>query len=264
MFERKSTLNSVRTREMKCSYWILFILSFVLVTQLSSCANNKMATENEEVRKIKTAKINSRLGLAYLENHQINRAKQKLLLALDQAPNIPETLYTMAYFLESTGDVKKANNYYLKALAVAPTRGDAHNNYGTYLCRMGYYQAAINHFLIAADDTRYLNPADAYENAGLCARKMHAFKKAKIYFKQAIAHDPTRESSMLSLAELNYRDGHFSKAHSLLKRFYTLSNPTPQSMNLNKLLEVQTKKQELQLALKNKKITSATSLTKKG
>src|SRR5437870_5789715 len=109
---------------------------------LAACQTSQ-TTNGDENKKISAAKINDRLGLAYLERHDIQRAKQKFLTALDQAPDIPETWYSMAYFLESTGNKDQAKAYYLKALATAPHRGDALNNYGTYLCRSGDYKTAV-------------------------------------------------------------------------------------------------------------------------
>lgn len=223
---------------------------FIILIFLSACATQSIPTEDES-RKIKTAKINAQLGMSYLEQHDVIRAKQKLLLALDQEPEIPETLYSMAYFFESTGDIAKANQYYLKALKVAPKRGDVNNNYGTYLCRMGQYQKSIQYFLIAANDTNYLNPADAYENAGLCALKMNARKQAKIYFQHAINQDPTRTTSMLAMVELNYHAGQIKIARKMLNRFLSISAPTPQSIKLNTLLDrTQQTKSKILLATK--------------
>src|SRR3990167_2312332 len=124
------------------------------------------------------AKINSELGMAYLEQKNVQRAKQKLLLALAQGPDIPEPWYSMAYFLEATGNPIEAQKYYLKAMQVAPNRGDAKNNYGTFLCRSGKYQESVKYFINAANSSNYLDPASAYENAGLCSMKGANYKQA--------------------------------------------------------------------------------------
>jgi type IV pilus assembly protein PilF len=136
------------------------------------------------------AGLNTKLGLAYLHQGHVARAKSKMLLALQEDPNNPIILDAMGYFLEKTGNVKTARQYYLRAVALAPRRGTVQNNYGTYLCRHGYYQEAIKHFLLATQDTNYLHVADAYENAGVCAAKIPNKKLAHKYFRAALQHDP--------------------------------------------------------------------------
>lgn len=182
------------------------IISIILLHALTAChmATTMQSDEAEEkIDKAKSAKINAQLGMAYLEQQDFHRAKQKLLLALDEAPNAPESLYSMAYFQETTGNLPEAKQYYLRAIKVAAKRGDVQNNYGTFLCRQGEYQAAIDHFMLAVKDGSYLNPGDAYENAGLCALKMKAPREAKVYFQRALQEDPERKRAKIKLAQLN-------------------------------------------------------------
>jgi type IV pilus assembly protein PilF len=178
----------------------LFFL-FVAVVMLVGC-NSAKRSEAYDKQNTRTAKINVQLGLAYLEQHNIRRAKQKLLLAVDEAPSSPEAWYSLAYFYEATGNHELADKYYLKAIRIAPKRGDSQNNYGTFLCRTKHYQEAIQHFLIAVHDNNYLNPADAYENAGLCALTIPDKKLAAEYFRRAIMEDPSRPISEKQLAKL--------------------------------------------------------------
>ncbi len=177
----------------------LFLLSCCILT---ACSSFNSSDSQEDKKKIDTAKINTQLGLAYLQRNEISRAKQKLLLALDEAPNLPETNYSMAYFLEVTGNKEESNTYYLKAISIAPERGDTHNNYGTFLCRSGHYEASIQQFLLATRDPNYLDTAAAYENAGFCSLKIPDKQQAKMYFSKAIEQDPTRNSSSYELSQL--------------------------------------------------------------
>ena len=170
---------------------------------LSSC--DTMKTQNDkfdEQQKIATAKINTQLGIAYLQQGDVQRAKQKLLLAMKEAPKIPETWYSMAYYLEATGNKTEAQNYYLKSITIAPKDGASHNNYGTFLCREGQYQASIQQFMLAAQDPNYLDNAAAYENAGLCATKIPDRKLAMAYFERALEQDPGRAISAEELKKL--------------------------------------------------------------
>jgi type IV pilus assembly protein PilF len=118
----------------------------------------------------------------------------------------------MAYYLEKTGNTKAAEQYYRKAIAVEPHSGSAMNNYGTFLCRTGQYQAAIAAFLSAAREKEYLYVAGAYENAGTCALMMHNNALALQFFHQAINNNPNMPFALLSMARINHVMGNNANA----------------------------------------------------
>jgi type IV pilus assembly protein PilF len=145
---------------------------------------------------------NVNLGLAYLEQNKPELAKYRLLLALEQAPGDDIVQDAFAYYLEKTGAFAQAKQHYLLAIHIAKHSGAAKNNYGTFLCRRGQYTEAIQYFLAASQDLYYLNTANAYENAGLCALKIPATKQAKEYFAKALAINPSRTRSLSNLAKI--------------------------------------------------------------
>jgi type IV pilus assembly protein PilF len=210
----------------------------ILICLLSACSSMGSSFKNSDDKKIKTAKINTQLGMAYLQRHDVQLAKQKLLLALEQAPSLPEAWYTMAYYLEATGDSAKANQYYQKALALAPKNGEVQNNYGTYLCRSGSYQNAIQHFLSAVEDPQYLNTASAYENAGLCALKIPNQQLAMRYFNHALMQDPNLPTSLIELAAFHFQQKNYAAAKEKLQLYLAIAPPTPQSTFLTKELRI--------------------------
>jgi type IV pilus assembly protein PilF len=133
------------------------------------------------------ATINAKLALAYLANGDVERAKQKILVAQQQAPSDPVIWGATGYFEERTGDASAARIAYQHALQLAPKLGEAHNNYGAFLCRQGEYRAAVDQFLIAVTDPQYLQVAAAYQNASKCAAKIPDPKLAAEYAQLAKA-----------------------------------------------------------------------------
>lgn len=131
------------------------------------------------------ASINTQLALAYLDQNDPARGKEKLLLAQKQAPSDPSVWYVSGYFLERTGDILAAESSYLHAIQLAPHLGEAQNNYGAFLCRQKKYTTAITYFLSAANNPSYLNVAKAYENAAQCALKIPNKSLAATYFELA-------------------------------------------------------------------------------
>jgi len=212
---------------------IFLTLTFSTLIGCNTLSNSDTVSSS---KKLKAAKINVQLGMAYIERGNMQRAKQKLLLAMDEAPDLPEAWYSMGYFLENSGNRVEANKYYLKSVTLAPHRGDALNNYGTYLCRSGDYRGAINQFMLAVKDDQYLDAPSAYENAGLCALKMPNIAQATNYFKKALLEDTHRPVSRIELAEIYYQQGHFKLAKNELTQFLQISSPTIQSYLLEQKL----------------------------
>ena len=191
---------------MCCSLLLLTSCRLLMIDPAMEPVEEK--AEDIAQKRMKAARINTKLAMAYLQKGNIVRAKQKLMMALDEAPNIPEPWYSTAYFLEATGNLQEANAYYMKAVSIAPTRGDVQNNYGTYLCRRGHFDEAISHFQIAVKDPKYLDPSGAYENAGLCALKIPNYARAKYFFHKAILANPQRETSRLALKQIEKTNIH--------------------------------------------------------
>ena len=201
-----------------------FILSCTL---LYGCQHLKEGnTEKQEAfgKKEDAASFNTELGLAYLKQGDIPRAKRKLLSALTFAPDSVEANGAMAYFLEKTSDFTQAKTFYLKALALSPGKGAQLNNYGAFLCRTGHYAEAEQYFLKAVNDVNYVNSAAAYENAGLCAEELPNLPKARAYFSQALANDPQRQQSLYELVSLELRQNNTQQALDELKKYQLLLN----------------------------------------
>ena len=216
---------------MRFAIMISVIIFLVACNAMVGNSSDRKIPENLQV-----AKINVQLGMAYLERNHLQRAKQKLLMALNQAPQLPEAWYSMAYFLEASGNKEEAKNYYQKAIALAPGRGDAENNYGTFLCRNKNYELAIKHFELATKDLRYLDSAGAFENAGLCALKIPDQNRALAYFQLALKQDHDRPSTLLKVANLYDQQGAYPLAQNYLHHFLQVASPNKQSNLLSKHL----------------------------
>lgn len=201
---------------------IKYVCMFILLC-FSACA---FSDENNEA----AAQTNAQLGLTYLNKNMYPAAKNRLLMALQENPKSATGWYSMGYYFEKTNDLKSAKAYYQKAISVEPHSGAAHNNYGTFLCRHGQYQAAIQEFLIATQQPNYLSVADAYENAGLCAIEIPNRTLAMQYFEKAIDNNPNMPYSLFSLAKLNYQNGNMEAAERYFSDFSKIADVTPKQL----------------------------------
>lgn len=207
----------------------------ILIVTLTGCSVFSKSKTPESG--FQASDINVQLGLAYLENGDVQRAHQKLLLAEQQSPESLQVKGAMGYFLESTGSLSSADAYYRRAITLSPKSGAAQNNYGTFLCRRGRYAEADRHFLLALQDPSYLNTAPVYENAGLCAMQIPDTEKALGYFTQAITQDPKRAISWLELGRINYQTKNYQQAQHYLDHYMQLvKEPTANALWLGAVL----------------------------
>ena len=214
------------------------IIIFGLSILLSACSatpttSTNATTINGQTPNLKlAAQYNVQLGVSYLQQGDVTRAKQKLLLATEQDPNSVTAWNGMAYFMQTTGDNVAAKSAYEKALSLQPDDGDTLNNYGVFLCQQGKPKAAVTYFQKAISNPNYVNTAQAYENAGLCALKIPDDQKAVQFFTKALAYDPGLPSSNLALAKLDFEKHDIVSAEFYLKRYNRLAKPSADSLLL--------------------------------
>jgi type IV pilus assembly protein PilF len=137
---------------------------------LAACDYNTNASMQVSYPYFKEGRTNARIGLDYLHDGDTGRAYEKMMQALQQAPNDPLVLDAVAYYYEKCGDLATANGYFFKALTIAPASGTIRDNYGAFLCRNGYKKEAIEYFLQAAHAPDYSEASRAYANARYCAK----------------------------------------------------------------------------------------------
>jgi type IV pilus assembly protein PilF len=202
---------------------IFSLLCFILLQACQHSVSNIEKPAPLSLEKSHTAAAyNTQLGLAYLKQGDMPRAKRKLLTALNLNSKSPDAHAAMAYFLEKTGNLQEAKNYYQKALILSSHGGAQLNNYGTFLCRMGNYNEAEQYFLKAARDVRYIYSAAAYENAALCAEASLDYIKAENYFLIALKQDPKRKLALSEWVTLMLKKKHGSQALRYLQNYQEL------------------------------------------
>ena len=194
----------------------------------------RQALEDSEpkVDLLKAAKLNIELGLTYLNEGYVERAKTKLNHALKLAPQLSDAHYAMGYYYEKVGENQKAEEFYRKGISLNRDGGKEHNNYGTFLCRQKRYRESEKEFLLALKDPSYVNTAEVLENAGLCVMAIPDANGAARYFERALQHDPKRPSTLLELAILRWQQGRHLEAKEYYARYQRVGQPNQRSLLL--------------------------------
>ncbi|GHW82686.1 fimbrial biogenesis and twitching motility protein, putative [Vibrio cholerae] len=183
---------------------IIALAGCVTVTETAGNATQSDPTEMAEAR--------IALGLGYLENGSMIKARENLEKALQHAPDYYRSQLSMAHYYEAVGENDSARKMYRAALSEHPKNGNVLNNFGTFLCKQGEYDTADQYFRRAVEQPYYYLISASYENAGLCALKAGKTDNAREYFKRAIDHDPNRLLSILQLTKMEIEAGDYTPA----------------------------------------------------
>jgi len=205
---------------------IIFVLS-----SFTGCVSTS-ASENSPMDNKKAAEINVSLGLNYMRSGEYQIAMDKLKKALRQDPQSASAHNTIAILYQILKETDEANTHFSKAVSLAPSFSDAQNNYGVFLCQQGKYKEAEKRFLLAIKNPLYSSPAQAYENAGLCANSVPNIVKAEYYFDQALQVSPQLPTSILELAKINYQQAKYEKSRAFIKKYQLLAEWSPQTLLL--------------------------------
>ncbi|EKO3367721.1 type IV pilus biogenesis/stability protein PilW [Vibrio fluvialis] len=196
--------------------WIL-----ACVLSLTGCITVK-ESDNSDLKSdpVEMAESRIALGLGYLENGSMIKARENLEKAMQHAPHYYRSQLSMAHYFETVGETDSARDTYRAALRDHPKNGNVLNNYGTFLCKHGEYQQADKYFNRAVEQPYYYLISASYENAAFCSLKSGDPEKAAYYFKRAVDHDPTRVRSLLQLAKLEIERGDYTEARIKLMAFH--------------------------------------------
>ena len=205
----------------------------VLLLVLAGCVSQPLPEgfeSSDDFDQVEAAKTRISLGLTYLRNGNYSQAKQNLDKALDFAPRLADSHYSIAYYYQMVGEDSRAESAYEDALSLDPRNPDIANSYGAFLCQQGRYEEAKAFFEQAVNSQTYANSAETYENMALCSLSQQQPNDAIEYLQTALNHQPTRAKSLLLLAETLTAEGQFTDAKAALVRYQRVARVNPLSL----------------------------------
>jgi len=192
------------------------------------------------------------LGLAQIENGDLEAAKQQLVQALSIDSSLVLARYNLGRAFQLLGQIDKAAAQYGKVLEVDPEHAEAHNNLGLVLQNQGQIAAAQEHFLKALRR----NPLfiDAHNNLGNLLAEGKQWNEAIGQFEEALRIEPTSADAYNGLGKVWGARGNLEFA---IRNFRASVGADPRhwiaQLNLAKALQASGKDREAQAAMRQAK-----------
>lgn len=211
-------------------------LSFASLVFIQGCTAIESYKASEE-KNLRIAKTHVELGVGYLKQNKLDIAVEKLKKAIEAEPSYAPGHSAIAIVYERLEKYNLADEHYLEAISLNPENGGLYNNYGVFLCGRGKYSQAEEFFLKAIASRRYATPELAYENAGVCARKIPELKKAEEYLSKALRINPRLPLALVNMAHIRFLQNNFLSTRGFLQRYEAVSQHTADSLWLGVRVE---------------------------
>jgi type IV pilus assembly protein PilF len=175
---------------------------------------------------------NVQLGAAYLQQGNLQVAKDKLEKAVKQTPKDPVVHGMLGLLYHRLGDDTRAEKEYRTALELAPGDPEQLNNYAVFLCSVGRADEGVSRFEEAARNPLYRTPWAAYTNAGVCLRGAKRDPEAAPLFLRAMQVNPEYAEAVIELADLDLSEHNAADAYKRVTDFLKTNPSSPELLLL--------------------------------
>jgi len=214
-----------------------FICSLPLLL-LAGCAGvNSGGSLEANYDPNEVAQTNMRLGVAYMQDGNYEKALQKLLRARSADNSYPMVHNMLGVLYQRLGESAKAEDSFEDGLNLAPNNPNLLNNYGQFLCRENRPDEAETAFLKARKNPLNENPARALTNAGTCAMRNDDLERAETHYREALQLNPQQQLALIQMADIQYQNGEYLSARGYLQRYLEVANHTARSLWLGIRIE---------------------------
>jgi type IV pilus assembly protein PilF len=212
--------------------FLLPVYVIPLLMVLAGCVTTKSPHLSDSHAEKDAAEDNTQLAWAYMQQGNLERAKDKLDRALKEDPTNANVHRVYALFYARINDQKRAEDEFREALRLAPGDPNQLNFYGVYLCGKHRVDEGITKMLQAANNPLYQTPEVAYTNMGVCLRTAHRDEEAQSAFRRAIAVRPDAAEATFQIAGMELDRGHAQEARQRVDRFVGQFAATPELLML--------------------------------
>lgn len=217
----------------------LLALAWVALA-LAGCITRSTAPQPADMSSSDAAQYNLELGIGYLRQGNLQAAKDKLLRAIKEEPDLATPHSALGLVYERLEDPEGALREYRKAVELDPKNPDSLNALAVFLCSqknepdeaLRLFDRAIAIPLSVSNANR----AMLYTNAGTCAKKVD-LARAEGYLRRALQENPQFPDALLQLATVTYEQGNALQARAFLERYLAATKPSAAGLWLGVRIE---------------------------
>ena len=187
---------------------------------LSACAGGGSSQPSARDRAIQVSNIKAQLAIEYMRAQDYRQAVSSIDEALASNSKNENARLVRAQIYQYLKVSDKAQESFLKALAISPDSAEINNNYGWFLCNTQNKPAeAIAYFDKALSDPTYPNPQVAYLNKGICSARSGQFGLSEAYLERALAVSPQFFPALKELARTKMLAGNLKEADYYFRQY---------------------------------------------
>lgn len=160
----------------------------------------------------KRAQVRMQLAADYYQNGQLQTAIETAQMAAQLDPASGPVFGLLGLMYMDAGQVAKAKESFARALSIDGNNPELLNNYGWYLCLDGHEDEAIGYFRRAQANPLYRTPALAFQNEGICQRRLKHLPEAEAALLHAFSLDAAAPNIKYQLAALYVAEGKWDRA----------------------------------------------------
>ncbi|ART62460.1 type IV pilus biogenesis/stability protein PilW [Kushneria marisflavi] len=221
---------------LRCTLKTSLIVTALLltVTMLSGCASHSRdpAAFSEE----SPTTAYTRLGMAYLQRDDLERAQQAFIRAIDLSANDPDALQGLALIYQRQGEPASADQYFQRALSARSPFTQARNNYAAFLFSQNRIPQACEQLEQATTDLLYERRAQLFANLGRCRQRQGESDTALAAYQRALQLEERLPRAWLGLAQIQYQQHQMNAARDALDHYVQLAGHTDESLQLSRQL----------------------------
>ncbi len=197
------------------SYFTLAVMAIV-ISLIQGCVTETRPLFNEKVNYEKALEQRIQIGLGYLKQGDIAKAKRNMARALEIDSKSPAAHAGLALVFQEDGEPELAKKHFTKALSLDSSNTQIRDSYGEYLFTQKRYDDALREYKRVVKDSLYENRSRAFYRLGVCQLKTGALDDAEASFLKVMQMTGYKKPAAKELANLYLKNEQYAKA----KKYY--------------------------------------------
>lgn len=197
----------------------LKILAIIFLACVSvACVTTTKGGFSEKASPEKAAENFTKLGLAYLQQGNVNRARDRLRKALNIRPKYAQAHDAMGLLWQREGELDYSEESFLKAIKYDPKFNLARHHLGLLMMQKKEYKRADQLFLQVSQDRFYENRPQIFKDLAISAYEQKKLKKSVGYYRTALRLVPYDATALVNISTLLFELKSYKEANKYFKR----------------------------------------------